>query len=103
MLYTINELPFNDRVKKENILVGGIWYASSHPNMLLYIPPQLESMNHFTESGVVINDCVTINDLPAKACVLDLINLMAVIVEQNVYKRVKILKQIKVLESLPMN
>ena len=60
MLYTINELPFNDRVKKENILVGGIWYASSHPNMLLYIPPQLESMNH---SGVVINDCVTINTI----------------------------------------
>ena len=63
MLYTINELPFNDRVKKENILVGGIWYGSSHPNMLLYIPPQLESMNHSTESGVVINDCVTINTI----------------------------------------
>ena len=73
MINTINELPFNDRVRKENILVGGIWYGSSHPNMLLFLPPQMESM--IKEFGVAINDYVIIKglvlcgtcDLPAKA------------------------------------
>ena len=41
MLYTMNELPFHERIKRENILIGGLRYGDSHPYMLSFLTPQL--------------------------------------------------------------
>ena len=79
MLYTINELPFHDRVRRENILIGGLWYGDCHPNMLSFLSPQMETLNHIKVKGVHINEDVCIRamvlcgscNLPAKASVLN--------------------------------
>eukprot|EP00111_Clytia_hemisphaerica_P012667 TCONS_00037261-protein len=78
LLYSINELSFKERAKKENELINGLWFGESHPNMLLFLPPQLETMNDIRENGIKINDKVTLKgmilcgtcDMPAKASVL---------------------------------
>ncbi|XP_066936547.1 uncharacterized protein [Clytia hemisphaerica] len=79
VFYTINELPFKDRRKKENILISGLWYGETHPNMLLFLSPQFESFRELTYFGTQINEEVTIKsmllcgtfDMPAKASVLN--------------------------------
>ena len=79
MLYTINELPFHDRVRRENILISGLWCGDCHPNMLSFLSPQMETLNHLKVKGVRINEDICIRamvlcgscDLPAKASVLN--------------------------------
>ncbi|XP_066912244.1 uncharacterized protein [Clytia hemisphaerica] len=79
VFYTINELPYEDRRKKENILISGLWYGETHPNMLLFLPPQFETLREFSYFGIKINKDVTIKsmllcgtfDMPAKASVLN--------------------------------
>ena len=39
VLYSVDELHFHDRMKKENVLISGIWYEESHPNMLTFLSP----------------------------------------------------------------
>ncbi|XP_066915002.1 uncharacterized protein [Clytia hemisphaerica] len=81
VLYTINELPFKDRRKKENILISGLWYGETHPNMLTFLPSQFETLNDIMVNGVKINESVTVRgmvlcgtfDMPAKASVLNFI------------------------------
>uniref|UniRef100_A0A7M5XCB6 Uncharacterized protein n=3 Tax=Clytia hemisphaerica TaxID=252671 RepID=A0A7M5XCB6_9CNID len=79
VFYTINELPFQDRRKKENILISGLWYGETHPNMLLFLPPQFETIKELAYFGTKINDEVTLKsillcgtlDMPAKASALN--------------------------------
>ena len=70
---------FLDRVKRENILISGLWYGDSHPNILSFLTPQMETLNDIKDNGVhIINNiylhatvlCGTC-DLPAKATVLN--------------------------------
>jgi len=85
VLYTINELPFHDRMKKENILISGLWYGECHPNMLTFLSPQMETLNDIKINGVEINDQVLIKgmvlcgtfDMPAKASVLNFLQFNA--------------------------
>ena len=67
VFYTINELPFKDRMKKENILISGLWYGETHPNMLLFLPPQLETFRELAFFGTKINDDVTIKSMHVKS------------------------------------
>ena len=85
VLYTINVLPFYDRVKNENILISGLWYGECHPNMLTFLSPQMETLNDIKINGVKINDQVLIKgmvlcgtfDMPSKASVLNFLQFNA--------------------------
>lgn len=76
--FAINELPFKKRFKKENVLLGGIWYGSK-PLYNLMLKPYLETFKNLRRGisvelygsdekvltqGILLDACA---DLPAKA------------------------------------
>ncbi|VDI70412.1 Hypothetical predicted protein [Mytilus galloprovincialis] len=48
----INELPFKERMKTENMLLAGLWFGPSKPSMSTFLKPLNESLNIFSE-GVI--------------------------------------------------
>ncbi|KAJ8038200.1 hypothetical protein HOLleu_15545 [Holothuria leucospilota] len=83
LYFTINELPFSQRMMKENMLFGGIWYGEAKPLFHLFLKPSIESLQKLYEGvDVILPDgetkkvrgfllCGTC-DLPAKALVLNM-------------------------------
>ena len=78
----INELPFKQRIQKENLLFCGLWFGESKPNMNLYSKPMIDSFRKLETEGIAINIngnehvsrvfliCGTA-DLPAKSLVMN--------------------------------
>lgn len=76
---SINELNYKERVKKENVVLAGLWFGKSKPNTNLFLSPLLEKMSDFENNGVEFqlpNDqrilvkgkiLGAVADLPAKA------------------------------------
>ncbi|OXA45229.1 hypothetical protein Fcan01_20058 [Folsomia candida] len=48
---SINELPF--RVRKKNILLAGIWFGQSKPNMKLFLPAVIDEMNSLSKVPLI--------------------------------------------------
>ena len=76
----INELPFKERKREENMILAGLWIGSQKPPMTLFLKPLTDSLKDLY-SGVEVNsaDVGVINvkgmllactcDLPARAAV----------------------------------
>ncbi|KAK3925967.1 Halomucin [Frankliniella fusca] len=76
---SINELRYKDRVKKENIVLSGLWFGNTKPNPNLFLSPLVQEMSNFENEGVDFrlpyNGSVRVRgkiigavaDLPAKA------------------------------------
>ena len=85
MFLSINELPYSERIKPENMLFAGMWYGKSKPTMSLFLKPFYESLNELRNVGVEV-DCehctksFTVKgillcgtcDLPAKCLMLNM-------------------------------
>lgn len=51
---TINELPYKERMKKENMIFTGFWYGPHKPFMLTFCKPNHESILKLEQDGVTI-------------------------------------------------
>lgn len=51
---TINELPYKERMKKENMIFAGFWYGPHKPFMLTFCKPNHESILKLEQDGVTI-------------------------------------------------
>ena len=84
MYLMINELPYKQRVKKENMLLCGLWFGENKPFMASFTRPLLKSLKVLEENGVNVNVkgqnvnckgfliCGTA-DLPAKSLALNMV------------------------------
>ena len=79
----INELPYKERIHHDNMIISGVWYGDSHPNMNTYLLPLMEKITAFETSGVnIIVDGEEVEvrgtllcgscDMPAKAIALNM-------------------------------
>ena len=78
---SINELPYKERIKKENMIFAGLWYGPHKPFMLSFCKPIHGSILKLEQEGVTIEvtpGCEIVSrcfllcgtcDLPAKALV----------------------------------
>ncbi len=86
LCFVINELPYQKRMKKDNMLFAGIWFGCGKPPVYTYLKPFSEMLKCMEENGVQISlpDCqskITVKamllcctcDMPAKAMVLNMI------------------------------
>ena len=84
LYFIINELPFGERTKRENMLFAGLWFGDTKPFMLTFLQPFHSSLRKLETEGVVMklklgNDTKEIRskvillagtcDLPAKCLV----------------------------------
>lgn len=84
LYFIINELPFGERTKRENMLFAGLWFGDTKPFMLTFLQPFHSSLRKLETEGVVIelklgNDAKELRskvillagtcDLPAKCLV----------------------------------
>ncbi|XP_035681270.1 uncharacterized protein LOC118419094 [Branchiostoma floridae] len=82
--YSINELPFSMRTRRENIVFAGLWFGDWKPVMKLFLPPlvrsvkalqngfQVSTPNHGTfDCKAYLLACTC--DLQAKALVMDMV------------------------------
>ncbi|KAK3916377.1 Halomucin [Frankliniella fusca] len=51
---SINELKFQDRVKKENVVLAGLWFGKSKPNPNLILSPLVDQMWTLEREGAVM-------------------------------------------------
>ncbi|XP_062593832.1 uncharacterized protein LOC134255326, partial [Saccostrea cucullata] len=78
----INELPYRQRMKKENMILCGLWFGESKPFMSLFTKPLMKSLKMLETNGIeyeVDNEQILTKaflicgtaDLPAKSLVLN--------------------------------
>ncbi|XP_065900912.1 uncharacterized protein [Dysidea avara] len=81
---SINELPFKLRFVQENRVFAGLWYGSVKPDMTIFLKPVAKELQKLQQEGIVINQSQLVwkafllcfvSDLPAKALVLNFIQL----------------------------
>ncbi|KAH3784411.1 uncharacterized protein LOC127841683 [Dreissena polymorpha] len=80
VLFTINNLPPNERFLTQNLLIWGLWQGSGKPCFKTYLNPLVEELNILSTQGIKLNDvsmkvtltCITM-DLQAKAQVLEMV------------------------------
>ena len=79
----VTNLPPHLRMRKEYVLLGGVWFGLKKPNMSVFLKPILEEVEHLYFSGVDVKVpdgtktvrvklLLAVFDLPAKAAVLNL-------------------------------
>lgn len=50
----INELPTHTRFKRQNIIISGLWFNKTQPNMSLFMAPFIDEINALYEKGFFI-------------------------------------------------
>lgn len=55
LYYVINELPYVKRVRKENIILAGLWFGSVKPKVNLFLDPFHTSLQEFEQVGHQLN------------------------------------------------
>ncbi|KAG4071129.1 hypothetical protein HA402_014397 [Bradysia odoriphaga] len=53
LLMVVNEIPKNSRFKKENVIVGGLWFGKD-PDMSIFLKFFVEEMNQLSSKGLSI-------------------------------------------------
>ena len=54
LYFIINELPFTDRTKRENMLFAGLWFGETKPFMLTFLQPFHSSLRKAETDGVKV-------------------------------------------------
>lgn len=83
LYFVINELPFTKRMRKENMLFGGIWYGESKPLFHVFLKPSIRALQKLydgvevsTPDGTKLETHAILLsgtcDLPAKCLVLNM-------------------------------
>ena len=56
LYFTVNELPYADRISRNNMIVAGLWFGSSKPNMLTYLKPFHSSLRNLETHGIRVEN-----------------------------------------------
>ena len=89
LYFVINELPYKERISKDNMIFAGLWFGSSKPIMLTFLQPFHSSLSilenegllvetsegqHFTAQAILL---ACTSDLPAKCLVCNTVQFNA--------------------------
>ena len=84
LYFSINELPYEHRMRKQNILLGGLWFGDAKPNIHVFLQPIIKVLLRF-EDGItvevwgvtapILSKIIVLagtSDLPAKSLILNI-------------------------------
>lgn len=54
LYFIINELPYNKRIRRENMLFAGLWFGSNKPQLLTYFAPFYQGLSKLEKEGVTV-------------------------------------------------
>ncbi|XP_077991120.1 uncharacterized protein LOC144445447 [Glandiceps talaboti] len=52
LYFVVNELPFHERIKKENLIFGGLWFGPLKPEMLTFLKPFYKTLSKLEHEGI---------------------------------------------------
>ncbi|XP_070537248.1 uncharacterized protein [Ptychodera flava] len=50
----VNELPFHERVKRENLIFAGLWFGTVKPDMLTFLKPFHATFSRLENEGITV-------------------------------------------------
>ena len=53
LYFSINELPYEHRMRKQNVLLGGLWFGDAKPNMHVFLQPIINVLQRL-EDGIIV-------------------------------------------------
>ena len=53
LYFSINELPYEHRIRKQNVLLGSLWFGEAKPNMHVFLLPIIKVLQRF-EDGIIV-------------------------------------------------
>ncbi|XP_028417094.1 uncharacterized protein LOC114541355 [Dendronephthya gigantea] len=56
LYFVVNELPYAQRISRSNMIVAGLWFGSSKPNMLTYLKPFHSSLKKLETNGIRVEN-----------------------------------------------
>lgn len=56
LYFTVNELPYKMRIKKEFVILGGLWFGKIKPHMLTYLHPYYLTLRKLETDGCEVTD-----------------------------------------------
>ena len=84
--FIVNELPYQLRLLKENMIIGGLWFGEEKPNMRVFLKPIITELATLEREGIVVKSpsiphpfvskvilLAGTCDLPAKCLILNTI------------------------------
>lgn len=54
LYFVINELPYKERISKDNMIFAGLWFGSSKPSMLTFLRPFHSSLSILETEGLLV-------------------------------------------------
>jgi len=54
LYFVVNELPYKLRMQKQNILLGGLWFGYSKPNMQHFLRPMWKALSRLELQGTLV-------------------------------------------------
>lgn len=54
LYFIVNELPYNKRIRRENMIFAGLWFGTNKPQMLTFFSPFYEGLSKLETEGVNI-------------------------------------------------
>ena len=70
LYFVINELPFIDRLKQENMLLAGLWYGKVKPAMHTYLEPFAIALRDLETTGIQVHPPASITPVTLKVILL---------------------------------
>ena len=52
--FIVNELPYQLRLLKENIIIGGLWFGEEKPNMHVFLKPIIAELAVLEKDGIEV-------------------------------------------------
>ena len=84
--FVVNELPYQLRLLKENMIIGGLWFGQEKPNMRVFLKPIIAELATLERDGIEVQSpsiphpfvskvilLAGTCDLPAKCMILNTI------------------------------
>ena len=70
LYFVINELPFTDRLKQENMLLAGLWYGKLKPAMHTYLEPFAIALRDLETTGIQVQPSSSLTPITVKVLLL---------------------------------
>lgn len=70
LYFVVNELPYKLRMRKQNILLGGLWFGSSKPNMHVFLRPFWKALSRLELHGTVVQAWGSVQNMVCKVVLL---------------------------------
>lgn len=54
LYFVVNELPYELRMRRQNVLLGGLWFGDSKPNMHTFLQPIVKVLSRLELHGTQV-------------------------------------------------